>query len=437
MAAPTAVPTPEISTGQRRRERLGLRLSFEPQRERAYLAETHERALPSARAFVLLGVLFYAAFGVLDRAVAPDTYQQIWLLRLLVFGLPAVVTVLLSYLRGFARWYQPWVNSLFLLAGLGIVGMLLLVPADAAQSYYAGLILVLLYAYALFRTRPAWGAITGTVIVFSYELVATVVLDTPSRVLLSNNFFFLSAHFIGLLACYANDRLSRRAWDLNERLAAQMRRVALMNTELADANAQLRDLATHDGLTGLANRRLFDAHLRDEWGRLAREKRPLALILCDLDRFKLYNDAFGHLQGDECLRRVAAVLATLARRPGDLAARQGGEEFGLILPGTELEGALHLARTIRLSLAQLAIPHATGAPRPHVTLSLGVAAAVPTPEGCVEDLLRGADQALYEAKETGRDRVVAGEARSPSVPPSAPFEIQGRLPLADPDETAQ
>lgn len=422
-ATPAPVPEPAPRFPSR------WRLTFEPERERAYRATTHERALPAARPFILLGVLFYAAFGVLDAFVAPQTYRRIWVLRGLVFCVPSLLSVLLSYRRGFARFYQLWVGTIFLLAGLGIVAMLAMVPPQAAHSYYAGLILVLLYSYTLFRTRPRWGALVGTLIVIAYELVAVLVLETPRLVLLSNNFFFLSAHVIGLLACYINDRLARLAWHSNRRIAEQMGRIEQMNSELADANGQLKELATHDGLTGLANRRLFDAHLRAEWERLARDRRPLAVVLCDLDRFKLYNDAFGHLQGDSCLRKVARVLKAAARRPGDLAARQGGEEFGLILPNTDGEGALHVAQCLRAEMAELGLPHAAGAPRAYVTLSLGVAAVVPKPGGSMEDLLRGADNALYEAKELGRDRVVAGEARRPSVPPSATPLPQMDLPV--------
>jgi two-component system chemotaxis family response regulator WspR len=177
---------------------------------------------------------------------------------------------------------------------------------------------------------------------------------------------------------------------------------------LAEANIELQKLAALDGLTGIANRRRFDDAMRVEWQRCQRDKKPVSLLLCDVDFFKLYNDSFGHPAGDFCLKKVAAVLTEHLKRPADLAARYGGEEFAIILPETPLTGALIVAESCRRHLEQLAIenPQATSE-FSSVTMSIGVASMVPSPEGSVEELLRQADQALYAAKHGGRNRVVS------------------------------
>lgn len=176
---------------------------------------------------------------------------------------------------------------------------------------------------------------------------------------------------------------------------------------MSRANALLADLAHQDGLTGLANRRRFDAVLQAEWARADRAGTPLTLIMLDVDFFKRFNDRYGHAAGDECLKRVAALMRGCARRPGDLAARYGGEEFALVLPATDGPGALALARLLQRELAGLALPHAE-APCGRVSVSIGVA---PCHEGhrSPQDLLRAADIALYRAKSGGRDQICIDE----------------------------
>nr|WP_307729955.1 diguanylate cyclase [Massilia phyllostachyos] len=163
-------------------------------------------------------------------------------------------------------------------------------------------------------------------------------------------------------------------------------------------------------MTGIANRRHFDVALDRELRRALRHGSALALLLMDIDSFKAYNDHFGHQEGDACLTRVAQALAGMLKRPGDVAARYGGEEFAAILPDTTLEQARAVANAIRLHIAGLNLPHAPGALRPHVTLSIGVAAfdgAAPGLPAEPAALIEAADRALYAAKRGGRDRVAA------------------------------
>ena len=193
-----------------------------------------------------------------------------------------------------------------------------------------------------------------------------------------------------------------------------MRRLVEMQRELVDvghqlnaANKELQRLSTTDGLTGIANRRLFDELSKREWRRCERMKKPIALVMVDVDYFKLFNDEYGHQAGDDCLRAVAAQVARAAPRASDLAARYGGEEFVLVLGETDADGARWVAENIRQRVSELGITHIT--PQRRVTISCGVASIQPAKGLSLDGLLRTADNALYLAKGTGRDRVVVGE----------------------------
>lgn len=170
------------------------------------------------------------------------------------------------------------------------------------------------------------------------------------------------------------------------------------------ANVALQKLALSDGLTGLANRRRFDEHLADEWQRLARDRQPLSLILCDLDHFKRYNDNFGHPAGDRCLAKVANALRSGPQRPADLVARYGGEEFAIVLPNTDTKGAWRIAQKIHNSIRSLKIPHVVDEKKPHVTVTMGISTIIPGHDATAQILIQAADLALYHAKKQGRDR---------------------------------
>jgi diguanylate cyclase (GGDEF)-like protein len=158
-----------------------------------------------------------------------------------------------------------------------------------------------------------------------------------------------------------------------------------------------------DGLTKIANRRRFDEHLDQEWRRSKREKRPLALIMCDVDFFKLYNDTYGHQLGDKCLCVIAKTINRHVKRPSDLVARYGGEEFAVILPNTEAKGASLVAETIRLEIQKLKMSH-TSSPMKVVTLSVGISSLPAHLLSSQKVIIALADKALYEAKRRGRNR---------------------------------
>jgi diguanylate cyclase (GGDEF)-like protein len=192
--------------------------------------------------------------------------------------------------------------------------------------------------------------------------------------------------------------------------------------ELQRANEQLTQLSLSDSMTGIANRRMFDVYLKQEWRRAMRERTPLSVMLADVDHFKNYNDTYGHQQGDMCLIGVAAVMQLHLQRPADLVARYGGEEFAVILPGTDAEGARHMAETLRQAVLDLRIEHSSSAAGPFVTLSIGLVTTIPSQDegdGGMELLLEQADLALYQAKDRGRNQVQVWSAElKPSGAPA-------------------
>jgi diguanylate cyclase (GGDEF)-like protein len=185
----------------------------------------------------------------------------------------------------------------------------------------------------------------------------------------------------------------------------QMRTALIATTrQLDSANQELKRLSASDGLTGIANRRCFDETLTREWRRARRTKSSVALIMCDVDHFKLYNDTYGHQGGDDCLRNVARAICSVMDRPADIAARYGGEEFAVILPDTPVGGALVVAEKIRHAIHAMNMPHSASS-FSKVTLSLGIAAFAPEGDEPQQFLIERADRALYRAKHAGRDRV--------------------------------
>ena len=182
------------------------------------------------------------------------------------------------------------------------------------------------------------------------------------------------------------------------------RELEVVNGELRHANEKLRKLAASDGLTGLPNRRYFDETIEREWKKSARQKAPLALLMLDVDFFKAYNDLLGHLEGDRCLQAMAGALQRAVKRPSDTPCRYGGEEFAVVLPETDAAGAESVARSIQEAVAALRLPHAGSRVNEFVTVSIGVASIVASAGEGHERLIRTADQALYRAKEGGRNR---------------------------------
>jgi two-component system, chemotaxis family, response regulator WspR len=179
--------------------------------------------------------------------------------------------------------------------------------------------------------------------------------------------------------------------------------------QLMEANFELQRLMNMDGLTGLNNRRRFDEYAQAEWRRATRDQTAYSVLIADIDDFKRYNDTYGHLAGDEVLKQIATAIRSNCGRPADLPSRFGGEEFAIVLPGTPLAGAKHLAESIRLAVENLKIPHSSSSTGSYVTLSIGAIGTIPQNDASLLEFIVRADKAMYEAKSLGKNRVVGHE----------------------------
>ncbi len=230
-------------------------------------------------------------------------------------------------------------------------------------------------------------------------------LEVQNEVIGAINFFRISKNL--LLTEEGITRIQQYVFHLatainNARMAEE---IMTAKKKVEAVNKELEKLANLDGLTQIANRRYFNDYLDKEWHRLAREKGSLALILCDIDHFKNYNDTYGHLAGDDCLKKVVQGISNCLKRPADLLARYGGEEFVIVLPHTDLWGALSVAETIQLEMAKLKITHEQSTASQYVSLSIGVSCTIPVQERSSQNLINAADQSLYHAKESGRNQI--------------------------------
>ncbi len=189
-----------------------------------------------------------------------------------------------------------------------------------------------------------------------------------------------------------------------QRIYDTRQKLKLAQQQLEEANRKLLKISLVDELTGLANRRNFDQHLEKEYRLAKREKKPLPVIICDVDFFKIYNDTYGHIEGDKCLTKIAAAIASIPKRPTDLACRYGGEEFTVILPNTDFQGGLLVAEKIRQAVFDQQIPHSGSNIASIVTLSSGLATYTGQFKSA-EEIMLAADGALYRAKDKGRNRV--------------------------------
>ncbi|HEX7026340.1 MAG TPA: diguanylate cyclase [Gammaproteobacteria bacterium] len=207
-----------------------------------------------------------------------------------------------------------------------------------------------------------------------------------------------------LLRCLDKRKSNARFLELNSKLN-DITRERILQRQSADDLLELQRMALADSLTSLPNRRSLDKNLNHEWKRGAREGKHMSILLLDIDCFKAFNDTYGHLAGDACLKQVAHTVQIASQRPADLTARYGGEEFAVLLPSTGQEGAITVAERIRSAVEELNIPHKTSDVSTAVTVSVGIATLAPSLVNSPLELVHNADKALYQAKRLGRNRV--------------------------------
>lgn len=256
--------------------------------------------------------------------------------------------------------------------------------------------------------------------------------EQPSSLRIQLEPYFYQTRLFLLLSVLAAALLLLIIWkisvyQLEAREKKLMRLVAERTDALARANDDLRSLANSDVLTKIGNRRRFDSFLSDEWNRAYRFKTEISLILIDIDHFKIYNDTYGHQAGDSCLQRVAEALTDTVKRPSDLVARFGGEEFAIILGATDSEGAVRIANQAIENLRAMSIEHKNSTTSQTLTVSAGIATLYVRSHQSEAELVKAADQALYKAKENGRNRIFVYDEISQGLLSSVPFAREGRF----------
>lgn len=296
----------------------------------------------------------------------------------------ALATPVLLWFLGSERWLVVGLYVPMILTGASL--MLGMIRWSYQSKRWSESVMTLAYGVTFMLSLLDFARLGG---VGAFEGVYLMVYASAAMTAV------IGATLVGLLA--SSLEISRR---LTQTLDHE---VALRTADLEQANARLSELSMTDGLTGIANRRQFDEALDAEWKRARREGRAVSLLMIDVDHFKHYNDALGHLAGDDCLKRVAQALREHAARPGDLFARYGGEEFALLTP-MDAQGALRLGGLLRESVLELDLPHPES-PEGRVTISVGVATLATGGTDTPADLIRLADEALYAAKRGGRNRV--------------------------------
>lgn len=379
-----------------------LRLRFDNvQLEREFALEYNRRHLPYLQFALLAGLFLYSVFGVLDALVAESVKYQLWFIR---FAIAAPVMLVLLALIAMRRdWVVRRKESLTAvgstIGGLGIVAMTVITHQIGVSYYYAGLMLVIMYVFGFLRMRCIAAFSAGAAMVVAYEIAVVVNPVVTAIDAVSSSFFVLSSAIIGMFTCYILERHERQRF-------VDLRTIDQDKQQLALLNRNLRDLALHDYLTGLLNRRLLDARLGEALAVYKRYGTECCLMLIDLDGFKEVNDRYGHAVGDEVLRAVARTLLQHVRET-DLVYRYGGDEFCVLMPNTRAETTFFIGNRILDSLRRLQVLDGGG------TLSVGFSA------GCVEidgrfaniaALLAEADRLLYRAKREGKGRLVAEPA---------------------------
>jgi diguanylate cyclase (GGDEF)-like protein len=381
-------PTPPRSPYATQLERGFPRLTFDdPTLERDFRRSHLTRNRAQINRNLLLGIGFVVGFGLITHWAMPTAAsRQLDLIRLAVFGPVFLNALILVHTSLYQRWYPIIAPIGAAVFGIGVVALVVIAgAATPTVSLIASATLATIYNY-LMLGLPFRGALAASLVVLASYPIATVLVDVPAAQRLIDIGVLIFTNVIGAIVCYSHERASR---------------INFLESQL------LMETARRDGLTGISNRRTFDEHVDRVWAQASREGMPLTLLLIDIDHFKAYNDRFGHQAGDECLRRVAWSLSENARRPLDLAARYGGEEFALVLYDASRHHAELVARQIQAGIDALDIPNPTAQPSgKRLTVSIGIACVIPTSNRSHYGFIQLADEALYAAKERGRNCIV-------------------------------
>jgi diguanylate cyclase (GGDEF)-like protein len=374
-------------------------LMFPRALEERFLSEGESKRFLMMVVAGLSGIGLFAGVLIADYLMTPEVLAKAVVIRLGLF--PPIVIGGLLILR---RLRMPLLNE-WLVSGTGVLAALFQAwiiasePAMWSAARVVELNIVIVYTCAIARF---WPAMTGGLVILAIHVYLTNTLPDPTGIMPFNaSLLTLTTTMFTLYGNYKLEHDERMAFLLNAREQA-------LTAELTGAHDRLTRMATTDTLTNVANRRYFEEFVNECWARAQAQQRVISLVILDIDYFKPYNDRYGHQAGDRCLVEVAQALKACIRRPSDLVARWGGEEFVVVMMDADVDAAAAAAERIRLAVADLRLLHEGSQCAPYVTVSGGRASVRPGPYMPSSRLLDLADEALYRAKAAGRNRIYVG-----------------------------
>ena len=364
-------------------------LTFDVALEAEFRLRNFDDNLPQTRVNLCLAVLFTIAFSALDSTVlGPEFNRFPSMIRMLIIVPVLLIGLAASFASQRHRFYTPLSIVALTILGLSAVAIQIVAALGGISTLFPSLMITVLFIY-LMGGLIFYHAVAANVLVMFMFLAMGTALMLPGHEFSRDALSLLGTNLFGASVAYMHEKTSRKRF-----LEACL----------------LREMVARDGLTGIQNRRMFDQHITRVWQQAVRETKRVAVLLADIDCFKDYNDHYGHQAGDECLRAVAVSLNQCARRPLDFVARYGGEEFAIVLYQASHEYVAEVLTRIQRSVAELNIPHAASRVASRLTVSIGAAFVLPAVNRSVEGLIQLADEALYRAKEEGRNRVIVLEA---------------------------
>ncbi|EFF82623.1 diguanylate cyclase (GGDEF) domain protein [Acinetobacter haemolyticus ATCC 19194] len=346
------------------------------------------------RAPIILGLYLFLSFGIYQ--VLPPDMRLEWIAYYGWVGIIILLAWLLSFVPIMNRWFDHYVC----IGSMGAVAITFTLINVLAQSqhnilFHAAMMYAVVIIYGFVGMRFYTAMFAGWMGGLIGIAASTWLSGSIDWTFLHRTYTFSS--FLGMALAYATDRQHRENY-------LQNCMIELNRLELMRQAQQLSILSQQDALTGLANRRYLDEVLENEWKRAMRHEMPITIMMIDIDFFKLYNDTLGHIQGDQCLRRIAILLGSITSRSGDLAARYGGEEFLLLFSMTDQDQALIQVKRLMELVSNIGINHPKSQISKHVTISVDVATMVPSLGDSLSEFISRADHALYIAKSNGRNQ---------------------------------
>jgi diguanylate cyclase (GGDEF)-like protein len=369
-------------------------LTFSADLEAEFRSRNFQENLHHTRVNLCLAILFTIAFSAMDSMVLGSELNRYpSMIRMLVI-IPVLLIALASSFSPQRHRFHPWVVfGAVTILGLSAAAIQIIASLGGISLLFPSLMITILFIYLMGGLIFYHAAAANVIVMFVYLALGTSLM-LPGREFSHDALAILGTNLFGASVLYMHEKTSRLRF-----LEACI----------------LREMVARDGLTGIQNRRMFDQHIARVWQQAVREEERIAVLLADIDCFKDYNDRYGHQAGDECLRAVAVSLSQCARRPLDFVARYGGEEFAIVLYEASREYVAEVLTRIQRSIAELNIPHEASKVASRLTVSIGAAFVLPAANRTLEGLIQLADEALYSAKEEGRNRVIVMEAEYHSM----------------------